>query len=67
VLGFFETDMTRENMSDDNRQFWNQLCPAGRMGSAPEVAQAILFLASDGAGFINAQVINVTGGLDWVQ
>jgi NAD(P)-dependent dehydrogenase (short-subunit alcohol dehydrogenase family) len=67
VLGFFETDMTRENMSEDNRRFWKQLCPAGRMGSPSEVAQAILFLASDGAGFINGQVINLTGGLDWVQ
>jgi NAD(P)-dependent dehydrogenase (short-subunit alcohol dehydrogenase family) len=67
VLGFFETDMTRQNMSADNRLFWNRFCPAGRMGHTSEVAQAVLFLASEGAGFINAQVINITGGLDWVQ
>ncbi len=67
VLGFFETDMTRQNMSEENRLFWSQLCPAGRMGQTSEVAQAVLFLASDGAGFINAQVIHITGGLDWVQ
>jgi NAD(P)-dependent dehydrogenase (short-subunit alcohol dehydrogenase family) len=67
VLGFFETDMTREFMSEDNRRFWKQLCPAGRMGSPSEVAQAVLFLASDAAGFVNTQVINLTGGLDWVQ
>jgi NAD(P)-dependent dehydrogenase (short-subunit alcohol dehydrogenase family) len=67
VLGFFETDMTRANMSLENRQFWSQLCPVGRMGQTSEVAQAVLFLASDGAGFINSQVIPITGGLDWVQ
>jgi NAD(P)-dependent dehydrogenase (short-subunit alcohol dehydrogenase family) len=67
VLGFFETDMTRQNMSQENRLFWDQFCPAGRMGRTPEVAQAVLFLASEGAGFVNAQVINLTGGLDWVQ
>jgi NAD(P)-dependent dehydrogenase (short-subunit alcohol dehydrogenase family) len=37
------------------------------MGRTSEVAQAVLFLASEGAGFINSQVINITGGLDWVQ
>jgi 3-oxoacyl-[acyl-carrier protein] reductase len=67
ALGFFETDMTRQNMSAENRLFWSQFCPAGRMGRTPEVAQAVLFLASEGAGFINSQVINITGGLDWAQ
>ena len=67
VLGFFETDMTREHMSDANREFWRDVCPVGRMGSPSEVAQAVLYLASDAAGFINTQVLHLTGGLDWVK
>ena len=62
--GFFETDMTRNGMSDRNRDFWINTCPLGRLGELPEVSKVVLFLASDGASFINGEVINVTGGLD---
>ncbi len=37
--------------------------PAGRMGTAEEIAGVVAFLASDAAGFINAQTITVDGGL----
>jgi NAD(P)-dependent dehydrogenase (short-subunit alcohol dehydrogenase family) len=66
VLGYFETDMTREHLSAGNQRLWEQLCPVGRTGNASEVAQAVLFLASAGAGFINGQTIHLTGGMDWV-
>src|SRR5215468_6149302 len=65
VPGFFETDMTREGMSESNREFWIQFCPAGRTGELPELTHAVMFLASEGASFINGQAIAVTGGLDW--
>lgn len=65
VPGFFETDMTRDGMSESNREFWIKYCPLGRMGELPEVAKVVLFLASDGASYINGQAISVTGGLDW--
>ena len=65
VPGFFETDMTREGMSESNREFWLQYCPLGRMGELPEVAKVVLFLAGDGASYVNGESINVTGGLDW--
>jgi NAD(P)-dependent dehydrogenase (short-subunit alcohol dehydrogenase family) len=65
VPGFFETDMTREGMSESNRSFWLQFCPAGRTGELKEVVHAVMFLASEGASFINGQAIPVTGGLDW--
>ncbi len=67
VLGYFETDMTREKLSAENRRLWDQLCPVGRTGRASEVAQAVLFLASAAAGFVNAQTIHLTGGVDWVS
>ncbi len=39
------------------------LIPAGRLGTADEVAQACLFLASESAGFITAEILDVNGGM----
>ena len=65
VPGLFETDMTREYLSDELRKFWMKHCPAGRMGELEELSNVILFLISDEASFINSQVIPVTGGLNF--
>jgi 3-oxoacyl-[acyl-carrier protein] reductase len=65
VPGFFDTDMTRDGMSEANKSFWLQYCPAGRMGELQEVARTATFLASQSAGFINGQALAVNGGLDW--
>jgi NAD(P)-dependent dehydrogenase (short-subunit alcohol dehydrogenase family) len=66
VPGYFETDMTRgEGMADNLKTFALEYCPLRRLGELDELARTILFLASDGAGFINGAVIPVTGGLDW--
>jgi 3-oxoacyl-[acyl-carrier protein] reductase len=37
--------------------------PLGRMGSARDVAAAIVFLASDEAGYITGHVLDVNGGI----
>jgi 3-oxoacyl-[acyl-carrier protein] reductase len=53
------------NMSDaafDAEQI-RQLVPAARAGTPLEVAALIAFLCSDGAGYINGQVIGVNGGM----
>ena len=67
VPGFFDTDMTRETMPDIAKQYWKQYCPVpkGRMGEISELAKTVGFLASEGAGFVNGEIINVTGGLNW--
>jgi 3-oxoacyl-[acyl-carrier protein] reductase len=65
IAGFFDTDLTRAGMSDGNRDFWMKYCPQRRMGGLDEVARATLFLASDGASFVNGSALSVTGGLDW--
>lgn len=65
VPGFFETDMTRDDMAASYREYWNRYCPLGRMGELEEISKVVTFLTSSGAGFINGQAIPVNGGLDW--
>ena len=40
-----------------------QLVPAGRPGTAEEVAALVGFLCSDDAGYVNGQVIGINGGM----
>jgi 3-oxoacyl-[acyl-carrier protein] reductase len=63
--GFFETDMTRAEMSKANREFWLKYCPVGRLGELSEIAELVTFLASPAAAYINGQDLRVNGGLDW--
>lgn len=66
VPGYFDTDMTRgEGMAETLREFAITYCPQRRLGELNELAQTVLFLCSDGAGFVNGAVIPVTGGLGW--
>jgi acetoacetyl-CoA reductase len=38
------------------------LIPVGRLGEPEEIARAVVFLASDEAGFINGSTMTVNGG-----
>ncbi len=65
VPGYFETDMTRADMSEDLREFATAYCPLRRMGELSELSRAVLFLAGDDSAFVNGATLRVTGGLDW--
>jgi 3-oxoacyl-[acyl-carrier protein] reductase len=60
--GFVETDMTAE-LPEDRRKAYLAGIPAGRFGSAHDVAAAVRFIASEDAAYITGAVIPVDGGL----
>ena len=60
--GFIETDMTAE-LDESTQAEYRKAIPAGRYGSAAEVAAAVTWLASDDSAYISGAVIPVDGGL----
>lgn len=56
-----ETDMSREWSEEKRRQIVEAI-PMKRLGKPQEVAEAVAFLASDGANFITGQILDVNGG-----
>ena len=60
--GFVETDMTAA-LSEEQRAFYTNVIPAGRIARPEEVAAAVAFLASPEAGYITGHVLHVNGGL----
>lgn len=60
--GFIDTDMTK-NMTDDAKKAVNEMIPMGKMGSAKDIADMVMFLASDNSDYITGQVICVDGGM----
>lgn len=60
--GFIQTEMT-EHLKDQVKEAYQAAIPAKRFGSPADVANAVLFLASDDAGYITGQVLRVCGGL----
>lgn len=60
--GFIDTDMTK-NMTDDAKKAVNEMIPMGKMGSAKDIADMVMFLASDNSNYITGQVICVDGGM----
>ncbi|AKO30695.1 3-oxoacyl-[acyl-carrier-protein] reductase [[Haemophilus] ducreyi] len=60
--GFIATDMTDE-LSEDQRNAILSQIPAGKLGSAKDIAKVVAFLASNEASYITGETIHVNGGL----
>ena len=60
--GVIETDMMA-SFTDEDRAALAEETPVERLGTAEDVARAIVFLCDENAGYITGQVLGVNGGL----
>ncbi len=60
--GFIDTDMTRA-LSEEQQNSLKGNIPLGRLGSTVDVANAVVFLASEQAGYVTGTTLHVNGGL----
>lgn len=61
--GFVETDMTGYLKEGEQADKYKAGIPLGRFGSADDIANVTLFLASDMSAYVTGQVLSVDGGL----
>ncbi|MBK7851806.1 MAG: 3-oxoacyl-[acyl-carrier-protein] reductase [Bacteroidetes bacterium] len=60
--GFIETEMTAV-LAEETVKQWREAIPLKRGGTPADVANAVVFLASDMSAYITGQVLNVDGGM----
>ena len=60
--GFIDTDMTRA-LPDAARQKLLERIPAGKLGTPEDIALAVAYLASAGAGYVTGTTLHVNGGM----
>ena len=60
--GFIQTDMTDELSKEQKTAMLAQV-PLAKLGTVNDIAQTVLFLCSEGAGYITGETIHVNGGM----
>jgi 3-oxoacyl-[acyl-carrier protein] reductase len=60
--GFIDTDMTKVLTDEQRASMLNQV-PLGRLGASQDIANAVLFLASEGGAYITGETLHVNGGM----
>lgn len=60
--GFIETAMTQA-LSDEQRAAILDRIPLGKIGDPEDIAAAVNYLASDGAGYVTGHILSVNGGM----
>ncbi|HEY1058742.1 MAG TPA: 3-oxoacyl-ACP reductase FabG [Limnobacter sp.] len=60
--GFIQTDMT-DALSETQVDQLKQQIPLGRLGQVQDIAAAVLYLASDQAGYVTGTTLHVNGGM----
>jgi 3-oxoacyl-[acyl-carrier protein] reductase len=63
--GFIQTPMT-DKLNDDQKKRLTDAIPLGRMGQPGDVAAAVVYLASDEAGWVTGATLHVNGGMAMV-
>ncbi len=63
--GFIATAMT-DALNDDQKAKINSTIPAGKMGSSDDIATAVVYLASNEAGYVTGTTMHVNGGMAMV-
>lgn len=60
--GFIDTDMTRELPEEQRKSLMSNI-PLGKLGESEDIANAVLFLASDMGSYISGETLHVNGGM----
>ncbi len=60
--GFIKTEMT-DNINEEFKKILISKIPSGNLGTGEDVANCVVFLASDMANYINGETIHVNGGM----
>jgi 3-oxoacyl-[acyl-carrier protein] reductase len=60
--GFIATAMT-DKLNEKQHEAILSMVPAGRLGAGPDVAAAVVYLASDEAAYVTGQTLHVNGGM----
>ena len=60
--GFIATPMT-DVLNDKQKEMILGRVPAGKLGTPEDIAAAVLYLASDEAGYVTGQTLHVNGGM----
>ena len=60
--GFIDTDMTKA-LSDDQRNAMSSTIPLGQLGQPNDIANAVLFLASDMGDYVTGETLHINGGM----
>ena len=60
--GITMTEMTKDRIRDGLQGYLDKL-PVGRIGQTEDIANAVIFLASEKSGYITGQVIHCNGGM----
>lgn len=64
--GFIQTAMT-DVLTEQQKEVISQKIPAGRLGQSPEIAAAVVYLASEEAAYVTGQTLHVNGGMAMIS
>ena len=60
--GMTATEAVEKHLSDEYRNLFLRHIPLGRMGLPAEIAEAVVYFASDGSAYTTGQILTVSGG-----